>query len=163
MALPGSDVFDDSRLDDDAALAAADHALRPLAEAGARVRREVEEAGPALDEAVAKAGGGARPRAVVAAGPDSRLLRAVLEPWCPVPFVAWPGPSLPGWAGALDLVVVLAPEGSDTGSASAVAEAVRRGCRVVVACAPGRWWPDTPWAATAPCCRARRETSSPPR
>ena len=33
-----------------------------------------------------------RPRAVVAAGPDSRLLRAVLEPWCPVPFVAWPGP-----------------------------------------------------------------------
>jgi hypothetical protein len=61
----------------------------------------------------------------------------VLEPWCPVPFVAWPGPSLPGWAGGLDLVVVLAPEGSDTGSASAVAEAVRRGCRVVVACPPG--------------------------
>jgi hypothetical protein len=74
---------------------------------------------------------------VVAAGPDSRLLRAVLEPWCPVPFVAWPGPSLPGWAGALDLVVVLAPEGSDTGSASAVAEAVRRGCTLVVACPPG--------------------------
>ena len=74
---------------------------------------------------------------MVAAGPDSRLLRAVLEPTCPVPFVAWPGPSLPGWAGGLDLVVVLAPEGSDTGSASAVAEAVRRGCRVVVACPPG--------------------------
>jgi hypothetical protein len=53
-----------------------------------------------------------------------------------VPFVAWPGPSLPGWAGALDLVVVLAPEGSDTGSASAVAEAVRRGCTLVVACPP---------------------------
>ena len=52
---------------------------------------------------------------MVAAGPDSRLLRAVLEPVCPVPFVAWPGPGLPGWAGALDLVVVLAPEGSDTG------------------------------------------------
>ena len=33
--------------------------------------------------------------------------------------------------------MVLAPEGSDTGSASAVAEAVRRGCRVVVACPPG--------------------------
>jgi hypothetical protein len=60
----------------------------------------------------------------------------VLEPWCPVPFVAWPGPSLPGWAGGLDLVVVLAPDGSDTGAASAVAEAVRRGCRVVVACPP---------------------------
>ncbi len=73
---------------------------------------------------------------MVAAGPDSRLLRAVLEPWCPVPFVAWPGPGLPGWAGTLDLVVVLAPDGSDTGAASAVAEAVRRGCRLVVACAP---------------------------
>ncbi len=88
-----------------------------------------------------------RPRAVVAAGPDSRLLRAVLEPWCPVPFVAWPNPSLPGWAGSLDLVVVLAPDGG-VGSASAVAEAVRRGCQVVVACPPsstvaehaaGRW------------------------
>jgi hypothetical protein len=62
--------------------------------------------------------------------------------------VAWPGPALPGWAGSLDLVVVLAPDGSDTGTASGVAEAVRRGCQVVVACppgslvaehAPGRW------------------------
>ena len=110
--------------------------LRPLAEAGARVRREAGAAAEAIAAAVAGALGEARPRAVVAAGPDSRLLRAVLEPWCPVPFVAWPGPSLPGWAGGLDLVVVLAPEGSDTGAASAVAEAVRRGCRVVVACPP---------------------------
>jgi len=75
-----------------------------------------------------------RPRAVIAAGPDSRLLRAVLEPACPVPFVAWPGPALPGWAGSLDLVVMLAPIGSDAAAASAVAEAVRRGCQVVVAC-----------------------------
>jgi hypothetical protein len=129
-------AFDDSRLDDEVALAAADGSLRSLAEAGARVRREVHEATGPIEEAVAKAADDSRPRAVVAAGPDSRLLRAVLEPWCPVPFVAWPGPSLPGWAGALDLVVVLAPEGSDTGSASAVAEAVRRGCRLVVACPP---------------------------
>jgi hypothetical protein len=74
---------------------------------------------------------------VLAAGPDSRLLRAVLEPWCPVPFVAWPAAGLPGWAGSLDLVVVLAPDGADTGAASAVAEAVRRGCQLVVACPPG--------------------------
>ena len=74
---------------------------------------------------------------MIAAGPDSRLLRAVLEPSCPVPFVAWPSPALPGWAGSLDLVVVLAPDGSDVGTASAVAEAVRRGCQVVVACPPG--------------------------
>lgn len=131
------EVFDDARLDDERALAAADPVLRPLAEAGARVRREAGEAADAIAAAVAAADGDARPRAVVAAGPDSRLLRAVLEPTCPVPFVAWPGPSLPGWAGGLDLVVVLAPHGSDTATAAAVAEAVRRGCRVVVAC-PGR-------------------------
>jgi hypothetical protein len=131
------DLFDDSRLDDAGVLDAADGVLRPLAEAGSRVRREAEAAAETIAAATAQAGGEPRPRAVVAAGPDSRLLRAVLEPWCPVPFVAWPGPSLPGWAGALDLVVVLAPDGSDSGAASAVAEAVRRGCRVVVACPPG--------------------------
>jgi len=140
--------FDESRLDDETALGAADLRLRTLAESGARVRREVGAAAEAIEEAVSRSLEHARPRAVIAAGPDSRLLRAVLEPWCPVPFVAWPGPALPGWAGSLDLVVVLAPEGSDTGTASAVAEAVRRGCQVVVACPPaslvaehaaGRW------------------------
>ncbi len=129
--------FDESRLDDEAVLAAADPVLRPLAEAGARVRRESIDASAAAAEAVARSQDQSRPRAVIAAGPDSRLLRAVLEPWCPVPFVAWPGPALPGWAGSLDLVVVLAPDGADTGTASAVAEAVRRGCQVVVACPPG--------------------------
>ena len=140
--------FDESRLDNEAALATADLRLRTLAESGARVRREAGEAAAAIEEAVERVREQARPRAVIAAGPDSRLLRAVLEPWCPVPFVAWPGPALPGWAGSLDLVVVLAPDGSDTGTASGVAEAVRRGCQVVVACPPssmvaehaaGRW------------------------
>ena len=140
--------FDESRLDDETALGAADLHLRTLAESGARVRREAGGAAEAIEEAVTRGAELSRPRAVIAAGPDSRLLRAVLEPWCPVPFVAWPGPALPGWAGSLDLVVVLAPEGSDSGTASAVAEAVRRGCQVVVACPPassvaehaaGRW------------------------
>ena len=129
--------FDESRLDDESVLAARDAVLRPLAEAGARVRRESIDASAAAAEAVARSQDQARPRAVIAAGPDSRLLRAVLEPWCPVPFVAWPGTMLPGWAGSLDLVVVLAPDGADPGTASAVAEAVRRGCQVVVACPPG--------------------------
>ncbi|KQW49615.1 hypothetical protein ASC77_25935 [Nocardioides sp. Root1257] len=140
--------FDESRLDDAAALEASDAALRVLAESGARVRRTSGEAAEATAQAVARAEDLARPRAVIAAGPDSRLLRAVLEPWCPVPFVAWPAPGLPGWAGSLDLVVVLAPDGADTGTASAAAEAVRRGCQLVVACPPaslvaehaaGRW------------------------
>ena len=77
------------------------------------------------------------PRAVVGAGNDARLLRAVLEPTCPVPFVAWPGPGLPGWAGPLDVVVVLAGDAGDDIGRSAVAEAVRRGCTVIVA-APRR-------------------------
>ncbi len=140
--------FDESRLDDEVALGAADLRLRTLAESGARVRRESAGAAEPLARAVATAEQQSRPRAVIAGGPDSRLLRAVLEPWCPVPFVAWPGPGLPGWAGSLDLVVVLAPDGSDAGAASTVAEAVRRGCQVVVACPPssmvaehaaGRW------------------------
>src|SRR3954471_19429626 len=140
--------FDESRLDDEAALERADARLRVLAESGARVRREATEAADGVAAAVATARDAARPRAIVAAGPDSRLLRAVLEPWCPVPFVAWPGPALPGWAGGLDLVVVLASARTDRGPAGAVAEAVRRGCQVVVACpagslvarhAEGRW------------------------
>jgi hypothetical protein len=140
--------FDESRLDDEAALASADVRLRELAEFGARVRREATEAAPGIAAAVEAARDAARPRAIVAAGPDSRLLRAVLEPWCPVPFVAWPGSALPGWAGGLDLVVVLAPDGSDRATAAAVAEALRRGSQVVVACpagslvarhAEGRW------------------------
>lgn len=130
--------FDESRLDDASVLERHDGPLRRLAESGARVRREMSAAAEATEAAVALSREmQARPRAVIAAGPDSRLLRAVLEPWCPVPFVAWPAAGLPGWAGALDLVVVLAPDGHGVGAASAAAEAVRRGCQVVVACPPG--------------------------
>src|SRR5262245_58512362 len=128
-----TDQFDDTRLDDPAVLDGADDLLRELAGAGARVRAEIDAAGPAL--AGLGPDNGFRPRAVVAAGRDARLVRAVLEPFCPVPFVAWPGPGLPGWAGALDLVVVLAGTRLDPGAASAVAEAVRRGCGLLVAAA----------------------------
>jgi hypothetical protein len=127
-----TDLFDDTRLDDPDVLAGADPALRRLAESGSRVRLEAGGAADALGVLADEA----PPRAIVAAGADARLLRAVLEPWCPVPFVAWPGPSLPGWAGALDLVVVLAPGGGDAQTASHVHEAVRRGCALVTACPP---------------------------
>jgi hypothetical protein len=123
-----ADFFDDQLLEDETALAGVDEVLRNLAEAGARVRLEVN----ASRNALAALADAPRPRAVVAAGSDARLLRAVLEPWCPVPFVAWPGPGLPGWAGALDLVVVIAPGGHSPDAASAAAEAVRRGCGLLV-------------------------------
>ena len=125
-----AEVFDDSVLDDEESLRSADLLLRRLAESGARVRREVDSTA----EAVAGLQPEGRPRAVVVAGADSRLLRAVLERWCPVPFVAWPGPGLPGWTGALDIVVVLAPTSGDDAATTAVAEAVRRGCTLLVAC-----------------------------
>lgn len=124
------DSFDDGLLDDPDALARADEGLRGLAEGGARVRRESEASVAAEAELV----GRGRPRAIVAAGADARLLRAVLEPWCPVPFVAWPGPGLPGWVGSFDLVVVLAPGGADAETASICQDAVRRGCTLLVAC-----------------------------
>jgi hypothetical protein len=124
--------FDDAALDDPAALARIDPDLRALAEAGAAVRRAGELAAGTV--AVAGAIPHQRPRAVVAAGPDGRLLRAVLEPSCPVPFVAWPFDGLPGWAGPLDLVVVPAPRGElGAGVVATVAEAERRGCLLLVA------------------------------
>ena len=125
-------MFDDARLDDPDALASADPELRRLAEAGARVRREVG----ACVETFGELAGDDLPRAVVAAGAESRLLRAVLEPWCPVPFVAWPGPGLPGWAGGLDTVLVIAQTSGDPAATSAVAEATRRGCGLVLAADP---------------------------
>ncbi|MFG1814889.1 SIS domain-containing protein [Kribbella sp. NPDC049174] len=125
--------FDDSRLDDLAALRAADHLLRRLAMAGARVRAELD----AAEESLAKVDtDGFRPRAVLAAGRDARLVRAILEPVCPVPFVAWPGPGLPGWAGPLDLVIVLSGTTEDSDSVSAASEAERRGCGLMVASPP---------------------------
>lgn len=119
--------FDDSWLESPDALDRADPLLRRLASSGARLRREADAA--ALDRLTDEP----RPRAVVATGSEARLIRAVLEPTCPVPFVAWPSHGLPGWVGPLDLVVVLATGGSDAGLVATVREAVRRGCRLLVA------------------------------
>lgn len=124
------DAFEDSRLEDAGVLAAADHLLRPLAESGARVRREAMH----CEEPLAALGPEARARALIAFGPEARLLRAVLEPTCPVPLVAWPRLGLPGWVGPLDVVVVLG--GGDKASLAGAFEAVRRGCRLVVAAPP---------------------------
>lgn len=126
--------FDDSRLEDRQSLQAADELLRRLAGAGARLRVDAEEAGPSLQNLTTAAGD--RPRAILAAGSEARLVRALVEPTCPVPFVAWPHHGLPGWFGPLDLLVVMAPDGGPPELAATVAEAVRRGATVLVACSP---------------------------
>ena len=91
--------FDDARLEADDL--AANESLFWLASAGSRIRRA------ALSEPVGRLSRSDRPRGVLALGAEARLVRAVLEPACPVPFMAWPGPALPAWVGPLDLVVVL--------------------------------------------------------
>ena len=123
-------MFDDALLEDRAALEGADAVLRRLAEAGSRVRRDSADAVEPLHRLSELA----RPRAVIAAGAESRFLRAMLEPVCPVPFVAWPAGGLPGWVGALDLVVVMASDGAEPGLIAAVHEAVRRGSQLLIAC-----------------------------
>lgn len=127
------DAFEDSRLEDADVLRAADPLLRSLAEAGSRVRREHLQAADVLAELKAAES----VRAMITFGPEARLVRAVLEPTCPVPLVAWPRLGLPGWVGPLDVVVVLGGDGGDgPGGAelrTGAHEAVRRGCRVVVA------------------------------
>ena len=123
-------VFDDSWLDDRRALEGADPILRRLAEAGARIRRETADASDPISELP----GLPRPRAVIAAGSEARFIRAILEPVCPVPFVAWPTHGLPGWVGALDLVVVMASDGARPGLIATVHEAVRRGSQLLIAC-----------------------------
>ena len=117
--------FDDARLDDPAALDAADAVLRSLALTGARIRLDAGEPLVMADSLT--------PRGVVVVGAESRLLRAVMETACPVPLVAWSFAGLPGWTGALDLVVVQAGGADGASLLSTVAEAVRRGASLLVA------------------------------
>ncbi len=121
--------FDDSRLDDPAALALWDDELRRLAGAGARIRVEAGLV-PHFDTAL-------RPRGIVAVGSEARLIRAVMEPSSAAPFVAWPLGGLPAWVGALDLVLVLASEGRDESLAQTVDLAVQRGATLMVAAPAG--------------------------
>lgn len=124
-------MFDDSRLEDRDALAV-DERLRRLASAGARVRIEAERAADPLTRLDL-----GEPRAIIAAGAEARLVRALLEPTCPVPFVAWPAAGLPGWVGTLDVVVVIAPDGGNPDLLLTVREAVRRGCSLIMAAPEG--------------------------
>lgn len=115
-------------LHDGASLVAADVAalLPSAALAGAQLRSSAEQlAGwPPFD----------RPRAFVVIGGtadvDAALLAALLGDQSPAPVVC--ATVLPGWVGALDIVVVLAGAVDDMAAAEAAAQAQRRGARVVV-------------------------------
>jgi len=118
--------FDDARLDDREVLARHDEVLRNLALAGAHIRVEAAAARSCLVDA------DLRPRGIVLAGHESRLVRSVIETTCLAPLVAWPHAGLPGWVGPLDLVVVQASGTDDPALVATVAEAARRGCSMLV-------------------------------
>ncbi len=118
-------AFDDARLEADDV--SSQGLLHHLAGAGARIRRA------SLSEPVGRLERADRPRGVLVLGAEARLVRAVLEPTCPVPFMAWPGPMLPAWVGPLDLVVVLGDHRAYQWEVECAAEAARRGAMVIVA------------------------------
>lgn len=123
--MPGPS-FDDARLESADQLLRDDR-LRYLAETGARIRKA------SLSVPVGHLERGERPRGILVLGSESRLVRAVLEPACPVPFMAWPGPTLPAWVGPLDLVIVLGGHEAPAWEVQCAHEAARRGAQLIVA------------------------------
>lgn len=128
-------------LDDPAGLEAADPEgmLRAVASSAAQVR---EAAVLSAEADVARLGGEDLPRSVVVLGMGGSaiagdLLAAVAGPECPVPLIGVRGHTLPVWVGAADLVVALSCSGTTEETLTALEEAVRRGCRLLVVGAAG--------------------------
>lgn len=141
-------MFDESLLEDPDALAAADShgLLRGAAAAGARVRTALRLAEEAGVNEVRPEG---RPRTVIiaAAGTDAvaaaDMLAALGAGSCPVQVLTPTGPTaqqshwtLPGWAGPLDLLLLLTPQGTEQGLTDLVEQAYRRGCTAVAVTPP---------------------------
>ncbi len=123
-------------LDDPVGLEAGDPGamLPAVASAAAQVREAAVLANEAGVPALVEDG---RPRAVVVCGMGGSgiagdVLAAVAGPGCPVPVVTHRGYGLPAWVGPVDLVVVVSCSGSTEETLSALEEAVRRGCRLMV-------------------------------
>lgn len=128
-------------LDDAAALEAADPAgmLRAVASSAAQVR---EAAVLSAEAGMGKLADEDRPRAVVVCGMGGSgiagdVLAAVAGPGCPVPVSVHRGFGLPTWVGAADLVIAVSCSGRTEETLSALEEAARRGCRLVVVGAAG--------------------------
>lgn len=125
-------MIDDEILDDGDALIGADshQTLRSLAMAGAAVREAAEQFSPPprlVDDG--------RPRNVLVAGLGGSAfvadaLAALAGPASPVPVTSRRGGPLPGWVGALDLVIAVSVSGHAPQVHSLAAEAARRGARV---------------------------------
>ncbi|MFF3325503.1 SIS domain-containing protein [Streptomyces sp. NPDC002889] len=144
-------MLDESLLDAPEALARSDRRglLRGAAEAGARVRTAARHAAEA---GIAELSPEGRPRAVLVAGSGTAgsavadLIGALAGASAPVIPLRPTGVAhaagalrwaLPGWAGSVDLLLVVTTDGSEPGLAQLAEQAYRRGC-TVVAVAPQR-------------------------
>lgn len=143
-------MLDESLLDTPEGLAEADHRglLRGAAEAGARVRtaaRAASEAG------VGDLKPDGRPRAVLIAGPGAAathtadLIGVLAGVGSPVVRLAPAGVApaagalrweLPGWAGSVDLLLIVTPDGTEPSLSLLTDQAYRRGCSVVAVAPP---------------------------
>ncbi|MFD7751630.1 SIS domain-containing protein [Streptomyces sp. NPDC059757] len=138
-------MLDESLLDAPEALARADRRglLRGAAEAGARVRTAARHAAEAGITELAPEG---RPRAVLVAGSGTAaagvadLIGALAGASAPVTRICPTGVApaagamrwtLPGWAGSVDLLLIVTADGSEPGLALLAEQAYRRGCTVV--------------------------------
>ncbi|HEX2705915.1 MAG TPA: SIS domain-containing protein [Candidatus Lustribacter sp.] len=135
-----SPPLDEALLDDEARLGAADArgTLRALATAGAQVRTGVR---CAREAGIGRVAGGERPRSVLVASlAGSAVVADVLEllagPGSPVPVWVRRNVPLPGWVGALDLVIAVSESGRAAGPLALAAEAARRGAWLLTVGAP---------------------------
>ncbi|GAA2618457.1 SIS domain-containing protein [Streptomyces axinellae] len=138
-------MLDESLLDAPEALARADALglLRGAAQAGARVRTALRQA---TEAGLGKLQPDGRPRALLVAGPGpataciADVLGGLTNGALPVTRLRPSGAlaasgalrwSLPGWAGPLDLLLLVTPDGTEPGLTALVEQAYRRGCTVV--------------------------------
>ncbi|MFD7494780.1 SIS domain-containing protein [Streptomyces sp. NPDC059832] len=138
-------MLDESLLDAPEALARADRRglLRGAAEAGARVRTAARHA---TEAGITQLNPEGRPRAVLVAGSGTAasgvadLITALAGASAPVTRIHPTGVApaggamrwtLPGWAGSVDLLLIVTADGSEPGLALLAEQAYRRGCSVV--------------------------------
>jgi glucose/mannose-6-phosphate isomerase len=146
--------LDENLLDDENLLETADPGgmLRQVASSAAQVRA-AERAVAETDFTPVTAQG--RPRAILVTGMGGSgiagdVLSAVCGPGCPVQVLSVHDYTLPGWAGAADLVIAVSCSGSTEETLSVAQEAMRRGCRIAAAGAVGSPLADLAARAHAP-------------
>ncbi len=127
-------MFDEARLDDREVVERLDsgEALRALAGAGSQVRRALQASSDARLERLADLG----PRGVVVAAAGgsacvAELFEGVARSGGAIPVQSCTSTPLPGWVGALDLVIAVSQSGSAAGPLALAAEAARRGASLL--------------------------------